>query len=61
MLKSIKLYVNKCTFMFPFLLGAIFCTLWGGFFNLLTFMVLGYIGIKILEYVSKPNTIVVEV
>lgn len=58
MIKSIKLYVNKCTFMFPFLLGAFFCSLWGGFFNLLTFLLLGYIAVKILAYVSSSRVVV---
>ncbi len=57
MIKIIKLYVNKCTFMLPFMLGAIMCALWGGLFNLLTFLFIGFVGIKILERMSRPKPV----
>lgn len=55
---TIKLYINKCTFMFPFILGAIMCALWGGLFNLFIFFFIGWVGIKLLGYMSKPKIIV---
>lgn len=57
MLHASAKFVTSHTFAVPFLVGAIMCSLWGGVINLLLFIGLSYLILKLVKAMSKPNAV----